>query len=411
MRARTDRGLSITRRRLLGVPIAAAVAGLQAQPPAPASLAPPGAPDTTRGPGAPASAAGTRAPSVLLTRAVSGMISATPLHALEGTITPSDLHYEVHRAGIPAVDPVAYRLLVHGLVDRPRVFTLEDLKRLPAITRTCFLECGGNYPRNATGAVTPQTMAGLTSQSEWTGVPLSVLFGEVGLRPEAGWFLAEGQDGVAMTRSAPIEEAIRIGGMLAYAQNGEPLRPAQGFPVRLLLPGWEGVASVKWLRRLDVGTGPFMTREETSRYTEEMADGTIRQFSLELDARSIITAPAPPATMRPGYVEIRGLAWSGRGRIARVEISTDDGRRWRDAALDGPVLPRAHVRFRLPWRWDGTPATLLSRAIDDTGYVQPTVAQLLAERGVASPSYHMNPIVGWRVAADGRLSVKEEPWR
>lgn len=403
--------MSITRRKFLGVPLAAAAAGLQVPGVAPPTLVPEGAVDTTRVPGDPASPGGGRAPSVRLARSASGMISTTPLQALDGTITPSDLHYEVHRAGIPAVDPAAYRLLVHGLVDRPRVYTLEDLKRLPSVTRTCFLECGGNYPRNAQGAVTPQTMAGLTSQSEWTGVPLSVLFGEVGLQEHAAWFLAEGQDGVAMTRSAPILEAINIGGMLAYAQNGEPLRPPQGFPVRLLLPGWEGVASVKWLRRIDVGAGPFMTREETSRYTEELADGTIRQYSLEVDARSIITSPAPPASMHTGYVEIRGLAWTGRGRITRVEISTDDGHSWRDAALDSPVLPRAHVRFRLPWRWDGTPTTILSRAIDETGYIQPTVAQLIAARGVGSPSYHMNPIVGWRIAADGRISVKEDPWR
>jgi sulfane dehydrogenase subunit SoxC len=253
-------------------------------------------------------------------------------------------------------------------------------------------------------------MAGLTSQSEWTGVPLSVLFREVGLQPGAAWFLAEGQDAVAMTRSAPIDKAV-VHGMLAYAQNGEPLRPAQGYPLRLLLPGWEGVASVKWVRRLKIGGEPFMTREETSRYSEEIAGGSIRYYSFELDARSIITAPNPPDRVPRGRLtEIRGLAWTGRGRITRVEVSTDGGREWANADLDGPVLPHAHVRFRLPWRWDGAPATLLSRAIDETGYVQPTVAQLLAARGVSSPAYHMNPIVGWVVNEAGELVIREERW-
>ncbi len=376
----------------------------------PTSLIPEGATDTTRVPGSPASGNSGRAAQVDLSREASGGISTTPLQALDGTITPSDLHYEVHRMGVPAIDPAAYRLLIHGMVERPRVLTLDDVRSLPSVTRVCFLECGGNYPRNAKGVVTPQAMAGLTSQSEWTGVPLRVLFNEVGLQTGASWFLGEGQDAVAMTRSAPIAKAIAHG-MLAYAQNGEPLRPAHGYPVRLLLPGWEGVASVKWLRRIKVGADPFMTREETSRYTEETADGTIRQYSFEIDARSIITSPAPPLTMRHGCVEIRGLAWSGRGRITRVEVSVDDGGTWRDAALDGPVLPLAHVRFRLPWKWDGGAATLMSRAVDDTGYVQPTVAQLLAARGASSPSYHLNPIVGWVVAPDGAITVKEEPWR
>ena len=366
--------------------------------------------DTTKTPGQPASPLGARSPHETLTRAASATISTTPLQSLHGTITPADLHYEVNRAGVPAIDPRHYRLLVHGMVERPTIFTLDELKSLPAVTRICFLECGGNYPRNAKGAVTPQAMAGLTSQSEWTGVPLRVLFREVGVHPDAAWFLTEGQDAAAMTRSAPVAKALKDG-MLAYAQNGEPLRPAQGYPARLLLPGWEGVANVKWVRRLEFATGPFMTREETSRYTEEIRDQGVRQFSFELDARSIITSPAPPSSARKGWIEIRGLAWTGRGRITRVEISTDDGASWSDAVLNGRVLPEAHVRFTYPWRWDGRKSTLLSRAIDETGYVQPTVQQLLRARGAESPGYHMNPIVGWVVNEDGSIVVREDPWQ
>ena len=213
-----------------------------------------------------------------------------------------------------------------------------------------------------------------------------------------------------LTRSVPVAKG-RADAMLAYAQNGEPLRPAQGYPVRLLLPGFEGNMNVKWLRRLELAAEPFMTRWETSRYSEEIPGGKIRQFSFELDARSIITSPAPPMTVARGWHEVRGLAWTGRGRITAVQVSLDDGTTWADAALDSPVLPHAHVRFRFPWEWNGSPAVLKSRAVDETGYVQPTVAQLLAARGRESPSYHMNPIVGWSVDAAGRMTVREDPWR
>jgi sulfane dehydrogenase subunit SoxC len=402
------RVVSVTRRTFLTfATLAASLVGrvrAQASP-----LRQPVPRDTTKVPGQPASPLGARSRFEALARSPSGTTSTTPLQSLHGTLTPSDLHFEVHRAGVPDIDPHDYRLLIHGLVDRPTIFTLEDLKTLPAVSRICFLECGGNYPRNPRGVMTPAMMAGLTSQSEWTGVPLAVLFREVGVPSHASWFLAEGQDGAAMTRSIPTWKALKDG-LLAYAQNGEALRPAQGYPARLILPGWEGVANVKWVRRIKFATEPFMTREETSRYTEELADGRIRQFSFELDARSIITSPAPPTIARLGWMEIRGLAWTGRGRIARVELSTDNGLTWWDTTLDGPVLPEAHVRFRARWHWDGRAATLLSRAIDETGYVQPTLRQLIAARGLNSPGYHMNPIVGWVLDADGRLTVREDPW-
>jgi len=326
--------------------------------------------------------------------------SRTPLQDLHGTITPSDLHYERHHGGVAVVDPATYRLTVHGMVDRPLIFTLQDLKRFPATTRTCFLECAGNY-NGQREELTPQEICGLTSQSEWTGVMLSTVFNEVGARPRATWFLAEGQDAAVMTRSIPLKDAIGEA-MLAYAQNGEALRPEQGYPVRLLLPGWEGNASVKWLRRIELADQPFMTREETSKYTDPLADGTARQFSLVIDARSVITSPSYPQTIQKGFVELRGIAWSGRGVIRRVEISTDGGRTWKPAALQQPVLPKALTCFRYAWQWDGRPTEIVSRAVDETGYVQPEMSAIQRVRGRRT-RYHLNPVTGWTIGADGRV--------
>jgi len=298
------------------------------------------------------------------------------------------------------VDPRAYRLTVHGMVDRPLIFTLQDLKRFPAVSRTCFLECAGNY-NGQREELTPQEICGLTSQSEWTGVMLSTVFKEVGAQARATWFLAEGQDAAVMTRSIPVKDAIGEA-MLAYAQNGEALRPEQGYPVRLLLPGWEGNASVKWLRRIELADQPFMTREETSKYTDPLADGTAREFSLVIDARSVITSPCYPQTIQKGFVELRGIAWSGRGLIRRVEISTDGGKTWKLATLQPPMLPKALTCFRYPWEWDGRPTEIVSRAVDETGYTQPEMAAIQKVRGRRT-RYHLNPVTGWTIAADGRV--------
>jgi sulfane dehydrogenase subunit SoxC len=332
--------------------------------------------------------------------------SRTPLQDLHGTITPSDLHFERHHAGVPAIDPASWSLLIHGMVDRPTIFTLDDLRRLPSVSVVRFLECSGNFRRNAGPDTTAQAIAGLTSQSEWTGVPLSLLLNEVGVQPDARWFLAEGGDAAVLTRSIPLEKAFDDA-IIAYAQNGEALRPENGYPARLFLPGWEGNANVKWLRRLEVSDAPFMTREETSRYTDPLTGGKARQFSFVVDARSIITAPSYPGQVSPGWNEVRGIAWSGRGKIARVEVSFDEGESWTQADLQEPVLDKAHVRFRTLWNWDGRETTIISRAIDETGYVQPTLAELDAVRGVGS-SYHLNPITGWRVGRDGTVVYREE---
>ena len=367
--------------------------------------------DTTRVPGAAASARGARSPHETVGRdARFGLASRTPLQDLHGTITPSDLHFERHHAGIPAVDPGDYQLLVHGRVERPMVFTLAELKRFPATSRICFLECSGNYPTGAGPETKPERVCGMTSTTEWTGVALATLFREVGASPDATWFLAEGQDAAVMTRSIPMEKA-RDDALIAYAQNGEALRPAQGYPARLLLPGWEGNSNVKWLRRIELADRPFMTREETSKYTDPLADGTARQFSFVFDARSIITAPAYPDVVEPGWIEIRGIAWSGRGTIARVDVSTDGGRTWQAARLQEPVLRQAHTRFRHLWRWDGAETEIMSRAVDDTGYVQPTRAALRAVRGRRARGYHLNPITAWRVRAGGQVEYRvEAPW-
>jgi len=352
---------------------------------------------------------GARSPFERPVRTGRGTASQTPLQDLTGIITPADLHFERHHAGVPAIDPERYSLLVHGLVERPTVFTLADLKRFPGRSIIRFLECSGNGGRayrtdEQDAEVTPQVIDGLTSTSEWTGVPLATLFREVGASPKARWFLAEAMDAAVMTRSIPIEKA-EDDALIAYAQNGEALRPEQGYPARLLLPGFEGSSNVKWIRRLELADGPFMTREETSKYTDPLPDGTARMFSFVMDAKSIITEPAWPDRLTgPGWWEIRGLAWSGRGRITRVDVSADGGRTWQAATLDEPILPKCHTRFRQAWRWSGGEALLMSRATDETGYVQPSRDALLKVRG-PSTSYHFNNIRAWRVRSDGSVRL------
>ena len=331
--------------------------------------------------------------------------SVTPLQDLRGSITPSALHFERHHAGIPNIDPSEHRLLVDGLVDRPLVFTMDEIERLPAVTHIYFVECSGNTRVKWSPAqpdTDAQTAFGMTSCSEWTGVPLSVLLREAGVRSEGRWLVAEGADACRMTRSVPLEKAMDDA-LIAFGQNGEALRPAQGYPLRLLIPGWEGNTSIKWLRRIQVVDQPYMTREETSKYTDLMPNGEARQFTFVMDAKSVITRPSGGQRLAsPGFYQISGLAWSGRGRVRRVEVSTDGGRTWVQAQLQDPVLPRAHTRFRFNWTWDGTEITLASRCIDEAGNVQPTRDALIAARGTQS-SYHNNAIQGWKIRPDGRV--------
>ncbi len=329
--------------------------------------------------------------------------SLTPLQSVRGIITPSGLVFERHHGGVPDIRPDAHRLLIHGLVERALVFNMDDLMRFPSVSRMHFLECSGNSAGEWGGlGKTVQVTHGLLSCCEWTGVPLAAVLQETGIDPRARWLLAEGADAAAMTRSVPMEKALDDA-LLVYAQNGEMLRPEQGYPLRLFLPGFEGNTSVKWLRRIKLGAAPFMTREETSKYTDLMPDGTARQFTLLMEAKSVILRPSGGQQVHgPGFVEIHGLAWSGRGRIARVDVSVDGGRNWRQAQLQEPVLPKCFTAFRLPWQWDGAPAILQSRTMDETGYVQPTREALIAARGFNS-FYHYNGIQSWRVGVDGNV--------
>lgn len=410
---------SISRRSMIAGTAAAAGGALLAKLPADAQqaatatqtpAAPPVTGDPTKAPGSPNTAVGTRSPFVQPKRAPVGEItgtSLTPLQDFDGTITPADLHFSRIHAGIPTIDPATHKLLVHGLVEHPIEFSVDDIKRFPSVTSVHFVECSGNGRsayRSPKPDMTPQQVDGMMSNSEWTGVPLSLVLREAGVKPEAKWFLAEGGDSCLLARSIPIEKA-NDDALVVWAQNGEAIRPEQGFPIRLLLPGYEGNANVKWLRRIKLGTAPFMTRWETSKYTDPLPGGKIRQFSFEMDAKSIITTPAYPEHLTSGWRAIRGLAWSGRGRVTRVDVSTDGGTTWEEASLRSPATPKAHVRFELPWQWTGNETLLMSRATDETGYVQPRMSELRPVRGPGT-DYHFNPIRGWRVARDGSVTFE-----
>jgi sulfane dehydrogenase subunit SoxC len=326
--------------------------------------------------------------------------SRTPLQDLCRTITPSSLHFERHHSGVPKIDPNKHELLLDGLVERPLVFSLKDVKRFPSISRVHFIECAGNSGREHEGrpGENVQRSHGLFSNSEWTGVPLKTVLDEAGLKPAARGIVAEGADASRMSRSIPLDKALDDV-LLVYGQNGEALRPEQGYPLRLVVPGWEGNINIKWLGRIRVTDEPFMTREEAAIYTDLMPDGKARWFTFVMEAKSIITSPSGEQVLGGrGSYEITGLAWSGRGRISRVEVSTDGGKTWTDAQLNGPVLPKAATRFSLLWKWDGREAALQSRCTDETGYVQPTRDQLIAVRGLrAGPDgfNHYNGIKTW----------------
>jgi sulfane dehydrogenase subunit SoxC len=331
--------------------------------------------------------------------------SRTPLERLNGMITPSGLHFERHHGGVPDIDPASHRLLIHGLVKRPLVFTMDALLRYPMVSRVQFIECSGNSRPNlspAPPAVSCGAIHGLVSCSEWTGVPLAILLAEAGADGSAEWLLAEGADAAAMSRSVPMAKAMDDA-LLAIYQNGERLRPENGYPVRLFLPGYEGNMSVKWLRRIKVTAGPTMTKDETSKYTDLLASGKSLMFTYAMEVKSVITAPSPGLALRgPGLYEISGLAWSGSGKIAKVEVSADGGQTWGEAALAEPVLSKALTRFRMAWRWDGGPAVLKSRATDEAGVIQPTRDKLVAEKGTQF-LYHYNAIQAWSVAPSGEV--------
>lgn len=328
--------------------------------------------------------------------------SFTPLQDSVGILTPSSLHYERHHGGIPDIDPAKHRLVIHGMVDRPLSLGVAEIRRLPSVSRILFLECGGNSGAewSAPGAADVQRSHGLLSGSEWTGVPLSLLFQEAGVQPAATWVIAEGADACRMERSIPLAKAMDDI-LVAFGQNGEALRPAQGYPLRLIIPGWEGNTNVKWLHSLKLTDQAYMARDETAKYSDLMPDGKARIFTYAMEAKSVITFPSGGQILNgPGLYEITGLAWSGKGKIERVDITTDGGKTWVQANLQEPRLPIALTRFRMAWRFEGREAAIASRAVDETGYVQPARDALVAVRGVNS-GYHYNGIKFWSVRANG----------
>lgn len=334
-------------------------------------------------------------------------VSWTPLHELQGTITPNGLHYERHHNGVPDIDPASHELVIDGLVEQALTFDIDTLKRYPQQSRICFIECGGNS--NSGWRSTPiQSSAGYThglvSNAEWTGVPLRYLLQEASPKAEAKWVIAEAADGASLNVSIPLEK-LMDDAILALYQNGERLRPENGYPLRLVLPGWEGIVNVKWLRQLRLTDKPVMSRDETAQYTDLMPGGTARQFSFVMDAKSLITSPSIGMQLadNPGIYQITGLAWSGRGKITRVEVSADGGESWVDAELQGPILDKAFTRFNLPWQWQGQYAVLQSRATDESGYVQPSRDSLVENRGTDG-FFHYNAIVSWEVTEEGEIN-------
>jgi sulfane dehydrogenase subunit SoxC len=342
--------------------------------------------------------------------------SHTPLHEQMGIITPSALHYVVsHGYDPPEIDPAKHRLMIHGLVDRPLEFTLDDLKRLPSVSRIHFIECAGNTSTSDNKQLpkTVQYTHGWTSCSVWTGVPLSLLLEHAGAQPGGSWIVAEGDDLPKLTKSIPIQKATDDV-VVAYGQNGEALRPENGYPLRLIVPGFEGLANVKWLRRIKVVDEPYHGRSESTGYSvlRPALQGKAFWFDFEMGPKSVIIRPAGGAMLASrGFREIAGLAWSGGGAIRRVEVSADGGRSWRDAQLQQPVLPKAHTLFTLPWTWNGEEAVLQSRCTDEGGNVQPSHADIARLWGVEpayfqSPTtrvFHFNPIYPWKVRPDGHV--------
>lgn len=339
----------------------------------------------------------------------------TPHHLINGTFTPNPLHFVISHSGNPDIDPAQHKLVIHGLVRRPLVFTLDTLARYPMVSRMTFVECGGNSAplfSNEPLQASIQAIHGLVSCSEWTGVMLSTLLEETGIDPKAKWVIAEGADSLALSRSVPLTKALDDA-MVALYQNGERIMPGNGYPMRLLLPGWEGNMNVKYLRRLKLVDQPGMSYYEARTYAPILPGGKAYQFYFLQEVKSFITHPSPGLRLGgPGFYEISGIAYSGNGRIAKVMVSADGGRSWAQAALQAPVLPKAFTRFRVPWRWDGGPVVLQSRAWDEGGNVQPTRADIIARRGQTAkpvtnplgfPSQHYNGPTSWAVDKAGEV--------
>ncbi len=336
-------------------------------------------------------------------------INFTPIHALDGTITPQGCAFERHHSGAISMRKEDYRLMINGLVDQPLVFTYEDLERFPRENRIYFCECAANSGMEWAGAQLngAQFTHGMIHNMEYSGVSLRTLLNEAGVKPEGKWVYVEGADASSNGRSIPIEKALDDC-LVAFKANGEALRMEHGYPARLVVPGWEGNMWVKWLRRIEITEVAVESREETSKYTDTLEDGTSRKWTWEMDAKSVITAPSPQAPIRHGKgpLVITGLAWSGRGAITGVDVTIDGGKTWQKARLGAPGQSKAMTRFYLDINWNGEEMLLQSRARDETGYIQPTKDQLREVRGLNS-IYHNNGIQTWWVNADGEAENVE----
>ncbi len=336
-------------------------------------------------------------------------VNFTPIHALDGTITPQGCAFERNHSGAIELAKQDYRLMINGMVGKPLVFTYGDLERFPRVNRTYLLECAANSGMEWAGAQLngAQFTHGMIHNMEYSGIPLKTLLEESGYDTSAKWIYVEGADASSNGRSIPMEKALDDV-LVAFKANGEALRKEHGYPVRLVVPGWEGNMWVKWLRRIEVMDAPVESREETSKYTDVMADGSARKWTFEMDAKSVITSPSPqmPITHGAGPLVITGLAWSGRGAIERVDVSLDGGANWQTARLAAPGQDKALSRFYLDIDWDGSEMLLQSRAVDSTGYVQPTKTALREIRGLNS-IYHNNAIQTWWVRETGEAENVE----
>ena len=334
-------------------------------------------------------------------------VSFTPWQDLEGTIVPNGLHFVRCHGGVVDINPKEWRLMIHGMVERPVILTLEDLKRYPSVTRKHFFSCPANSAMEARGPSlnSLQITHGMLSSSEYTGVELKTILDDIGLKPEAKWMFSEGSDPASVGRSVPIEKVLDDA-MLVYAMNGEALRPEHGYPVRLLLPGWEGVLQTKWLRRLKFDDKAWWVREETTKYTHLLPDGHATMFNWVFESDSVITSPCPERDWKgrkKGWTKISGIAWSGKGMITNVDVTLDGGKTWYEAKITSEVLPKMITRFEYYFEWDGKPLLIASRSTDETGYTQPTQQQLLDARGTEF-IYHRNAIQVWEVKANGEVN-------
>jgi len=351
-----------------------------------------------------------RRPSPGLTQTAQASVSFAPLQSLFGIVTPSGLHFERHHQGWWDVDPSRHRLMINGsddtLLKTPKVFTMDEIMRMPSVSRFHFIECGANSGMEWGNVAVPtvQYSHGMLSCSEFTGVPLKLLLDQCGVDyKRARYVLAEGADGSSMTRTVPMELIESGEVFVAYGQNGEMLRPENGYPLRLVVPGVQGVSWVKYLRRIEVGDKPYGSKDEAVHYMDLMPDGLHRQYTSTQECKSVVTTPSGgQVLLDKGFYNISGLAWSGRGRVKRVDVSVDGGRNWRSARLETPVMSKCLTRFNIDWVWDGRPAIVQSRATDETGYVQPNYHQLRATRGTRS-IYHNNAIQSWLVQETGEV--------